>query len=99
MVDDVGLGHELERDLESVRVLEVDGDVALAALAAEERLACEPHAVTGRGLDLDHVGPDVAEDHRTERPGEVLTEVDDANPFECSHQPSSPLKPAISASL
>ena len=55
---------ELERDLEPVGVLEVERDVALAALAAEERLARHAHAVAGDGLDLDDVRAEVAEDHR-----------------------------------
>ena len=39
VVDDVGGRDELERDRETARVLDVERDVALAALAAEERLA------------------------------------------------------------
>jgi hypothetical protein len=31
------------------------------------------------GLDLDHVGAEIAEDHRAERPREVLAQVDDAD--------------------
>jgi hypothetical protein len=99
VVDDVGCRDELERDLQAVGVLQVERDVALAALAAEERLAREPHAVTLDGLDLDDVGTEVADDHRAERTGEVLTEVDEADAFERVHQTASPANAAISASL
>ena len=61
-------------------VLRFERDVALAALAAEERLAHEAHAVAGDRLDLDDVGAEVADDHRAERPGEVLAEVDERTP-------------------
>ena len=76
--------------------LEVERDVTLAALAAEERLVREPHAVAGHRLDLDHVGAEVADHHRTERAREVLTEVDEPHTFERVHQ-FTPLKAAISA--
>ena len=65
--------------------LEVERDVALAALAAEERLVRQPHAVAGDRLDLDHVGAQVADHHRPERTGEVLAEVDQAHTFERVH--------------
>ena len=96
VVHDVGLLHELQRDLAAALVLEVERDVALAALAAEERLAGHAHAVAGDGLDLDHVGAHVADHHRPERAGEVLAEVDQAHTFERVHQ-FTPLKAAISA--
>ena len=84
---------------EPVRRLQVERDVALAALAAEERLAREPHAVAGDRLDLDDLRAEVADDHRAERAGEVLAEVDEADAFERVHQAASPLNAAISASL
>ena len=59
----------------------------------------EPHAVAGHRLDLDDLGADVAQDHRPERPGQVLAEVDHAHAFERTHQSTSPLNAAISASL
>ena len=96
---DVGPLHQLERDLQALRRLQVERDVALAALAAEERLARQPHAVAGDRLDLDDLGAEVADDHRAERPGEVLPEVDEPDTFERVHQPRSPLNAAISASL
>src|SRR3954451_4056264 len=73
-------------------MLEVEGDVALAALTATERSdeVVAAHAVAAHGLDLDHVGAEVTEDHGAERPGEVLTEVEDAKPFErAAHRPST----------
>ena len=44
------------------------------------------HAVAGDRFDLDDVGTEVADDHRPERPGEVLTEVDEPDAFERVHQ-------------
>ena len=96
VVHDVGALHELERDLVAALLLEVERDAALAPLAAEERLARHAHAVTGDGLDLDHVGAEVADHHRPERPGEVLTEVDQAHTFERVHH-ATPANFAISA--
>ena len=78
VVDDVGPSRRAASAISWPRgVLEVERDVALAALAPEERLGREAHAVAGDRLDLDDVGAEVAEDHRAERPGEVLAEVDD----------------------
>ena len=37
----------------------------------------DAHAVAGDRLDLDHVGAEVADDHRAERAREVLAEVDE----------------------
>jgi hypothetical protein len=67
-------------------------------LASEERLVRESHAVTGDRLDLDHVGAEIADHHRPERPGQILAEVDETNPFERVHQ-LTPLKAAISAGV
>ena len=78
--------------------LEVEADVALATRAAHERLVHHAHAVAGDRFDLDHVGTEVAEDHRSERPGEVLTEVDDDHAFERVHHcTSAPVMRRISS--
>ena len=74
------------RDLVTLGRLDVQRDVALAALAPEVRGGGHAHAVAGHGLDLDDVGPEVADDHRPERPGEVLAEVDQPDAFERVHQ-------------
>ena len=86
VVDDVGRRHELHRDLVTLGRLDVERDVALAALAPEERGGRHAHAVAGDRLDLDDVGPQVADDHRPERTGEVLAEVDQPDAFERVHQ-------------
>ena len=86
VMHDVGPGDELERDLLARLGLDVEADVALAARAAHERLVHHAHAVAGDRLDLDHVRAEVAEDHRSERPREVLAEVDDDDAFERVHQ-------------
>jgi hypothetical protein len=83
VVDHVGGRHEFEREAHAVGLLEIDRDVALAALATHERPdETAAHAVAARGLDLDHVGAEVGQDHRTERARQVLAEVDNANAFE-----------------
>ena len=96
VVHDVGALHELERDLEPARLLEIECDAALAALATEERPARHAHAVTGDRLDLDHVGAEIADHHRAERAGEVLAEVDQPHTFERVHH-ATPVNFAMSA--
>src|SRR5262249_10766649 len=85
VVDDVGALDELQRDLDAARVLEIERDAALTALATEERTAHHAHAVASHRLDLDDVGAEVADHHRAERAGEVLTEVDEAHSLERVH--------------
>ena len=80
---DVGAGDQLARDREVVGVLEVEGDRPLVAVDPEE---VRRHAVAHRGLpgagvvalralDLDHLGTEVAHQHRGvgagQDPGEV----------------------------
>jgi hypothetical protein len=98
VVDDVRLRDELQRDLVAPFALQVEREVALATLAAEERLVDHAHAVAGDRLDLDHVGAEVADDHRPERAGEVLAEVDEDDALERVHRAtsSSVLNAAIS---
>jgi hypothetical protein len=91
VVDDVGLLDQLARDVDALRVLEVERDVALAALATHERLVDEAHAVAGERLDLDDVGAEVADDHRAERPREVLAEVDEHDALERSRHQRDPV--------
>ncbi len=50
--------------------------------AADEGLGRETHGVTGHRFDLDDVGPQVGQDHRPERPGQVLAEIDDPDAAE-----------------
>ena len=70
--------------------------VTLAALAAGERLVDEAHAVTGERLDLDDVRAEVADDHRSERPGQVLAEVDEGGALERVHCAPAPVNDAMS---
>ncbi len=60
VVHDIGRGDELERDREAAGVFDVERDVALAALAPEERLRRHAHAVAGDGFDLDDLGAEIA---------------------------------------
>jgi hypothetical protein len=84
--EDVGAFAQPEQRAAPGRGLEVHRDRALVAVVVEERCR-EPVAPLRRGagritplerLDLDHVGTLVAEDHRRQRPGDVLRQVDDA---------------------
>ncbi len=90
VVDDVGGADELERNGQAARILDVQRDVAFTPLAAEEGLGGHAHAIAGDGFDLDHLGAEVADDHRSERTREVLAEVDQPHAFQCEcHSPSS----------
>src|SRR5262249_26552250 len=80
-----GSRHQLERQLQAVGVLEVHRDVALAPLAAHKRTDDgAAHAVAPGGLDLDHVGAEVGEQHRAEWAGQVLPEVAHPHPLQRS---------------
>ncbi len=98
MVDDVGSGDQFQRDLHPLRSLEIERDRTLAALAAEERLARETHAVAGDRLHLDHVRAEVAHDHRPEGTGQVLPEVQYQDTAERTHQAAPPTIASSSAS-
>ncbi len=82
----VGGVDQLERLLALLLVLQVEGDTALVAVhvQVERRHArrrpelADPHGV-GRGLDLDHVGAEVAEDLRGVRAHDHRRKVDHAN--------------------
>jgi hypothetical protein len=71
-------------DVDTLRALQVHGDVALVAVDGEEGggltvLVRGPGArlVTRRGvLHLHHVGPEIAQEHAAERPSEHAREVD-----------------------
>ena len=62
--------------------LEVERDAALAALTAEERPLDPAHAFTARRFHLDHVGAEVAQQHRRERAGQERTRVDHSHALE-----------------
>ena len=47
-----------------------------------EPTTASAHPVAAGRLDLDHVGAEVGEEHRSERAGEELAEVDDPQPFQ-----------------
>ena len=98
VMHDVGTRDELQPDLESGGRLEIHRDVALAALTTEEGLARQPHTVAVYRLDLDDVGAEITHDHRTERTGKVLTEVDDYHSRQRAHAPAPPAIAVISAS-
>src|SRR5450631_194123 len=79
---DVRTADQGQGQLETLGVLDVERDVALAALTAEERRRGHAHPVPRDRLDLDDVGAQIGEDHRAERSREVLAKVDDAYPVE-----------------
>jgi hypothetical protein len=93
--EDVGTVDELRRDSQAVLVLEVDDDRAPGTVeridlqaprlaAAVQRDLGDGRAIApgGGGLDRDHIGPDIAEQHRRERPWCKRAEVDDSEPAE-----------------
>ena len=91
VVDDgVGAGDEAQEQLAAFRVADVERDRALAAvgvLKRERGLALRRGAVavivpSPRPLDLDHVGTEVGEERRRERPGDDAGEIEDAEAFE-----------------
>ena len=77
--EDVGRARQLPEDLAALLRLEVDREAALVAVEREEaRVDAVPRrAAAGDvavplardGLDLDHVGPQIAEAHRGQRAG------------------------------
>ena len=92
VVDDVGAGHELEGDAQTLGLLEVEGDVPFAPLAAHERPDdVTAHAVAAGRLHLDHVGPQIGQQHGAEGAGQVLPEIDDPQTFEWTGHQTTPL--------
>ena len=88
----LGLQHELARDLQVGRLLEVQRDRALAAVEAGEVLAVAAgqrwpgaHGVTLGRFDLDHLGAEIGQQHAGERPGGDLAEL---------HHPHARQRPA-----
>ena len=76
---DVGACAQLERELTTIRILQIQGDAALAAvdreevggLASRERRAPRARLVSAGGvLDLDDIGSQVGERHRRVGAGE-----------------------------
>jgi hypothetical protein len=77
---DVGVRRQLLDDLRRLGVLQVEREAALVAvLHAELHRHVAAAGIAARRLDLDHVGPQVGEDRRGERPGDEHGEVDDAD--------------------
>ena len=103
----VGARGQPARQLEVARVAEVERERALVAVEPEVvgRLALAPRraprarvvAAVG-ALDLDHVGAEVAEQHRRERPGEHAREVGHEDAVERSHRPGTLMTCARSSS-
>ena len=86
----VGVERHAQERVAPPRVLEVDADGALAAVERVEGRRVGAHVVTrARVLDLDHVGAEVGEQQRAEPAGEQASEVEDAQPFQRAHRPSS----------
>ena len=85
--DDVGLVDQAKRDVDAVGRLEVEDDAALVPVVRDERDAhpadvgvlqrVAAHPVARRGLDLDDLSPQVAEDLGGERALRELAEVHD----------------------
>ena len=80
---------------------DVDRDVELAPLAAEEGHAGHPHAVAADRFHFDDLGPQIRQKHRAVRPGQVLAQVEDDDAAQRAHEMSStipaPSRRSISA--
>ncbi len=96
VMDHVGYLGQPHHHFETFGVLDVDGDVLLAALASEERHARHAHAVTAHRFDLDDLGTQVAEDHGAVRTGQVLAEVQHDDAAQRPHQDAAPTAPRSS---
>ncbi len=89
VVDHIGELGQAHDCFEPLGALDVDGEIELAALAPDEGHPSHAHAVTADGLHLDDLGPQVSEDHRTERAREILAEVEDHDTAQGTHDTSS----------
>src|SRR5690606_19153897 len=85
----VALEHERAHDRLPLGLSQIDRDAALVAAERappEARVAVEmtpaPEGIAAERLDLDHLGAEVAEDHRGEGTGGELAELHDPEPGE-----------------
>src|SRR2546426_12352610 len=102
---DVGARGEAARDREAVGRLEVHRDRALVAIHGHERRrlaaavrGAQARRVAANGvLHLDHIGAQVAEQHRAVRTRELVREVEDAEAVEGAgdHDAESVLSAAL----
>ena len=101
VVDHIGHVDQAHHHFEPVGILDVDGNVELAALAPDERHADHPHAVPAYGLHLDDLRAQIRQQHRPVGPGQVLPEVEDDHTGQGAHEMSStipaPSRRSISA--
>src|SRR5690606_14632198 len=85
----VGVPDQCHQPVQAVRRLQVEHDAVLVAVVRGELGGVlttgpfpAPHRVAGGRLDLGHLGTEVGEDLAGVRPGDVLTELDHAQPGE-----------------
>ena len=88
VVDDVDLADQPVRDLATLGRLEVDDDVELPALASVERLGDRTHLIALGRLELVDGRAEVAQQHRPERAGEEVAEVEDLDALQSVGQRS-----------
>jgi hypothetical protein len=77
--DDIGDADEIEEGFAPLRVLEVDGEAALAPVVADEAQSVGAERVAVGRLDLDAIGAPVGEDAGGEGAGDEGAEVEDAD--------------------
>jgi Ser/Thr protein kinase RdoA (MazF antagonist) len=90
---DIGLPRQTQQDLPRRRRLEVQHQAALAAIDGGEvgalsvRSMRRPTAVlvAARGLDLDHVGPEIGQQLGAMRAGEHPAQIDHADAMQDFH--------------
>ncbi|MCY1364934.1 hypothetical protein D9M69_517590 [compost metagenome] len=82
---------------------EIDHNASLVAIQGEEihrvitqeRFASLAHGVAFGRLNLDHISPEVGQEHRTERPVHHLREIQDAQSLQCTSHVVSPTRSII----
>ena len=103
--DDIGGRDQLPDDLAALGRGRVEGHAELVAVHRQEHRAAALGAGADRDeaavlaaaepLDADHLGAEIAEQRRAERPGDVAAEIENANAVEhTGHADPSPLAPA-----
>jgi hypothetical protein len=80
--DDIRVADQLLERRAPVGVLQVEHERAFAAVPAVEAVGSHAKRVAVGRLDLDDVGAEVAEQHRTDRAGDEAREIEDANAFQ-----------------
>jgi hypothetical protein len=88
--EDIGFGDQRLRRRHAVRMLQVERDPLLVAII--DRVGWVRLAGPG-AIDMDYLRPGVRQQHRGERTGDIMAEIDHANSAERARQTKSPVSP------